>query len=360
MKFIKFHKVNILFLLKTGIGSGLAIIIANVLGLMYSPSAGIITLLTIQNTKKETLKITGKRIFAFVLAVISASIMFHTIGYTPVAFGGFVFLFVALCTIFGVKDGIAMNAVLTTHFLIEQRMDFMFLLNEISLLMIGMSIGILINLIMPKNRARFRSEQMDLDTEIKNTLSNISNMLTNKELCLIQREAAETAKTSNTVASSQGISTMEVDFDYIDQKIDRLIKKAYEEAENTFLSDTTYMISYLEMRKQQIDVLKDMVLLIQQVPVLLRQTYPIAEFIDRTANSFHESNNAKELLTEMKELYAFYREDSLPSTREEFEYRAILYQVLKQLEYFLRLKRNFMKEMESMNLKAYWGYDDIT
>ena len=177
----KLKKVNILFLLKTGIGSALAIILAESMGFSYSPSAGIITLLTIQNTKKETISIALRRIEAFLLAVIISFVLFTNIGYTAVAFGGFVFLFVAFCMLFGLKDGIAMNAVLMTHFLIEKRMDLPLILNEIALLFIGMGIGIVLNLIMPRYRERIRREQHILEEEMKVTLRGMANLLKEKD-----------------------------------------------------------------------------------------------------------------------------------------------------------------------------------
>ena len=158
MKNIKknIKKVNVLYLIKAGLGSALAIILADRLGFIYSPSAGIITLLTLQNTKKETILIALKRVEAFILAVIITYFLFTSIGYTPIAFGLFVFLFVAGCILFKLKDGIAMNSVLMTHFLIEQRMDVSLFINEIALLAIGMGIGIALNLLMPKNKEKIR------------------------------------------------------------------------------------------------------------------------------------------------------------------------------------------------------------
>ena len=47
---------------KTGIGAVIAMIIAKELGLSYWVSAGIITILSIQSTKRESLKIAIKRI----------------------------------------------------------------------------------------------------------------------------------------------------------------------------------------------------------------------------------------------------------------------------------------------------------
>src|SRR5690606_27697528 len=142
---IKLNKINPLFVLKVGIGSAVAIIVAETLGLMYSPSAGIITLLTVQNTKKETLLVASKRIISFLMAVVISYIMFSAFGYNPCVFGCFVLVFVGLSYLFNLKDGISMNAVLMTHFLIEQRVDWQMFVNEAMILGIGMGIGIILN-----------------------------------------------------------------------------------------------------------------------------------------------------------------------------------------------------------------------
>jgi uncharacterized membrane protein YgaE (UPF0421/DUF939 family) len=430
--FRKLKQVNLLFLLKTGIGSAIAIILAEGLGFAYSPSAGIITLLTIQNTKRETIFIALRRMEAFILAVILSFLTFQSIGYTAIAFGAFVFIFVALCILLGLKDGISMNAVLMTHFLIEKKMDIPLIINEIALLLIGMGLGILLNLIMPRYREKIRKEQIDLEELMKLTLQGLGIMLKEKDSCLLQGESIyqereitpqeggiiqqreiiaskdvkmqvrevkplekvltlhEIEITAHEMEIQPQVSKLspqekrkapqerelvclsrtetnarimnlsdktyeDVDFTELETFLEELLKKAYEDAGNTLLSNTKYLVSYLEMRKLQIGVLKDIKDNIKQIPVLLRQTYPIAEFLEHTASSFHELNNAKGLLNELKELQEHFRKEKLPETREEFEYRAILFQILKELEYFLLLKRNFMKELEAKNMKSYWS-----
>ncbi len=343
----KLRKVNLLFLFKTGIGSAIAILLAESFGLLYSPSAGIITLLTIQNTKKDTLKIALKRFQAFVLAVIVAYVSFTVSGYTPVAFGGFVFLFVALCILFKLQDGIAMNAVLMTHFLIEKNMSFGLIINEICILAIGMAIGIGLNLFMVSNKKRIQQEQLFLEEDIKESLQGLSEMLKEKE---VYRPGVEIVQEKVDNSTYQFF-----DFKPIEKKLNRLLKSAYEEAGNTILTDTRYLLSYLEMRKLQVNVLKDIMCSIAGIPVALRQTYPVAEFIESIAASFHERNNAIELLKELEELKEHFRKEELPVTREEFEYRAALLQILKELEYFLWLKRNFIKELEEKNMNSYWS-----
>ncbi len=411
----KLNKVNILFLLKTGIGSAIAIILAQSLGLAYSPSAGIITLLTIQNTKKETIYIALRRFTAFIIAVSITYVMFRIFGYSAFTFGGIIFLFAGVCSLLGLKDGLSMNAVLMTHFLIEKTMDISFILNEVGLLVIGMVIGIMLNLIMPRYRELIRRDQILLEEEIKATLRELSHMLQEKDSCLIQNQnigkrimdtdlldyspniftqdnmkdstnnitkdklndrvefiTEEIAKVKlkdklkndfkdklkdreKTEHLAQDEQASPPNFIKLEHMLDNLLKKAYEDAGNTLQSNTKYLVSYLEMRKLQIEVLKNVAENIKHIPVILRQTYPIAEFLENIAESFHELNNVKGLLKELEELQEHYRREPLPITREEFEYRAILYQILKELEYFLLLKRNFIKELENKNMKSYWS-----
>lgn len=334
----KFKKINFLFLIKTGIGSATAIFIASWLGLAFSSSAGIITLLTIQNTKKETVLIAVKRILAFVLANIIAFLLFSVIGYSAVAFGGFIFLFALSCIALGLQDGISMNSVLMTHYLIEERIDLPLIVNEIGLLIIGMVIGIALNLVMPKNKEQIRREQKELEEDIKTILRHMGNAL----------------KSDIQLLTKSTDTQLRIDFKQLNSKLEHLLKKAYMEAGNRFFSDTKYMVSYLEMRKLQINVLIDIQDKIDQIPVTLQQSYPIAEYMGSIADSFHELNNVQELLEELNQLYHYFKKDELPKTREEFEYRAVLFQILKELEYFLLIKRDFILEMKDNNMKNYW------
>lgn len=385
MKSFRIKPEQLLFLWKVGFGSAIAIWLAGSLGLLYSPSAGIITLLTIQNTRKETIAIAVRRILSFVLAVLLVYVVFSLMGYTFAAFGAFILFFVGFCYALGLKDGISMNAVLMTHFLIEKHMGLSLIGNEILLLMIGMGIGILLNMIMPRYRDRIRREQTRVEEEMKRILKGLAGRLKSKEACLIQAVSNNSTGTAETVfittpvqkevykgeeiiapvqkeADNRENTTVfepenidsTVDFKVLDTMLEELLIKAYEDAGNTLLSDTRYQVAYLEMRKLQVEVLKSIACHIEGIPVILRQSLPMADFLEHTAASFHELNNVIELLAELEKLSLHYKKEALPVTREEFEYRAILFQVLKDLEYFLLLKRNFVQELERKNMNSYW------
>lgn len=345
---LQLNKINPLFVMKVGIGSALAIIIAETLGLMYSPSAGIITLLTIQNTKKETLLVASNRIISFLMAVAISYILFNSFGYNAWAFGGFVIVFVALSYLLNLKDGISMNAVLMTHFLIEMRVDLPMFINEVMILAIGMGIGIVLNLIMPNYKKEILKKQHVLEEEMKRLLKTMALALKDKKACLMQEGPYE-----ELYDFSHEQESVIIDFREIDTLLEELIRRAYEDAGNTLLTNTRYLISYLEMRRHQIDVLKVISRNITDIPVLLKQSLPLASFFEKTSENFHEHNNVLGLLDELEKLSMEYKQDKLPVSREEFEYRAILYQILNEMEYFLFIKRNFVLELENNNMKSY-------
>lgn len=316
--------------MKVAIGSAISIIIAEGLGLLYSPSAGIVTLLSVQDTKKETIKIAAKRFISFLMAMAISFVLFSFLGYNPFVFGGFILIFVGLSHLFDLKDGISINAVLMTHFLVEERFDLPMILNEVMILAIGMGIGIIINLIMPNYKKQIFEKQRMLEDEMRNTISTMALALKDKT------------------------NEIKIDFTCLDELLEDLLGKAYDDAGNTLLADTRYLISYLEMRKHQVEVLKDITLNINQIPVLLKQSIPIAEFLEETSDRFHELNNAKGLLESLDKLYEHYRQDDLPASRDEFEHRAVLFKILKDLEYFLLIKKNFVIDLEKNNIKSYW------
>lgn len=331
----KLKKLDLLLFLKASFGSAIAIILANRLNLAYSSSAGIITLLTLQNTKLETISITGKRILAFMIALILAYPIFNSLGYTTVAFGGFIFLFVGICNILGLQDGIVMNAVLVTHFLIEKRMDPSMVINEIGILAIGMSVGIILNLIMIDNSKKIRRDQEILETKISDLLRCFSNILLGDRDCLVDDIDED------------------VDFKGLDIMLDDLLLKAYEDAGNRLLTETKYQISFLEMRKLQVVVLKGIFKSIKEIDGVFPQSVELSLYIEKMAGEFHELNTVETLIIELEKLNDYYKKDKLPVNRNEFENRAILFNILKDLEHFLDIKRTFIEKTFAINKRKF-------
>ena len=109
-------KVDWLKIIKISIGCCFAVFLADWIGLRSATSAGIIALLSIQNTKKETLTIAGKRISAFFIAVAIAYALFTLWGYHLFSFGFFLLLFTFASYLLKLETGVSMSTVLVTHF----------------------------------------------------------------------------------------------------------------------------------------------------------------------------------------------------------------------------------------------------
>ena len=299
---------------KIALGSVAAILLANALGLSYSASAGIITLLTIQDTARETITISIKRILAFLLAVILAYAVFYFAGYRVLSFGIFLFLFAACCKPLYLGNAVSTNAVLVSHFLTEADMSLSQIGNEALLLCIGAGIGTLLNLYMPGKVKEIRAMQRVLEEDMRNVLFRMAECMRKED------------KSDYTGAC----------FDKLFSDVSTGKKRASAYMNNTFFQESEYFIAYMNMRGQQCVVLQEIYKRIMSIRTVPPQTEQISAFIHEIGISFAEYNNAKALLRKLSMLLLQMKDSPLPVTREEFEDRALLYSVLMDLEYYIK------------------------
>lgn len=320
-------------LIKTSVGSAISLFIAMALGLNNAASAGIITLLTIHDTSKETINIALKRIAAFFIATLFSYVIFHVAGYNFIAFGIFLFLFMGCCQMLKLKDAVSTNAVLVTHYLIKGSMEIPFILNEALLLFIGAGIGTLLNLYIPGKIKEIRHTQHILEEDLKTVLLRMSEYIVKED------------KSDYTGSCFQKLLA----------DVDEGEKHAYAYMNNTFFQESKYFMEYMQMRRQQCVVLQDIYKKIVSLSFIPPQALQISEFIRNISISFGESNNARDLLDELAILTSGMKNSSLPVTREEFENRAVLYMILTDLEYFLQLKKDFSDSLSEEQIKKYWN-----
>ncbi|NLZ81558.1 MAG: hypothetical protein GX913_07155 [Clostridiales bacterium] len=324
-------------ILKIAAGSSIAIIVANLLGLQYSTAAGVITLLTIQNTRKETLVIALKRFGAFLGAVVIAFIVFNILGYSPVTFGVFLLLFVALCFFFHLEDGLSICAVLITHFLIEESMSLYWVWNEFQLMIIGVGIGIILNLYIPSKMKSIKKIQGTIEDDMRLILKEIAALI-----CQVP-----------------AVKYGRIDFEGLEKNIKLALGYSLDNINNSFRSEVTYFFQYMEMRRNQMIVLKRISNHICNLTEIPKQAYVIADFIHDTGNSFHEYNNVIKLLKGLESILQEMKLEPLPVSREEFENRAILLQLLFEFESFLVLKRDFVENLTEEQIEEYWNREEI-
>ena len=103
-------------IIKITAGCCLALLIAQALELRYSTSVVTITLLSILGTRRETFRIAGKRFCAFFAALAVALPSFYLLQYSVAAIAVYLLLFVALCQLLRIEEGLSMSTVLMLHF----------------------------------------------------------------------------------------------------------------------------------------------------------------------------------------------------------------------------------------------------
>lgn len=315
-------KEDIIKLIKYVVGSVVAVLLAAALRLEFAYAAGIITLLTIQDTKKETVKIAAKRIVIFIIMTILSAAVFPLAGYHVWAFGVVLIPYLICCIALDMKEAIAPIAVLCTHYISAGSCNAGMILNEFLILVIGAGVGILLNMFMPDSRAKLVEYQRTVDDKMIHIL---------KRMALYMERDNKSDYTGEC-------------FDELDKMLINLKKEALYYMNNHFLGENDYYYEYMQMRARQCGILKRVYSDIVRLTTTPQQVRALADFVERIAGEFAEENDVQGLLEELEALKESYTVSELPKSREEFENRAMLYHIMEDLKVFLQIKREFFNK----------------
>lgn len=312
------NKTNALKVIKLSFGSSLAIFIAWMLNLEYSTVAGVITLLTVKNTKKETLKGAMGKIYGFILCTIFSYLCFNILGYHLYAFALYILIIISLCFIFKIQDVIAMCVVIASHYFLQSEVSIHWILNESSLFIIGAGIGVIINLYIPSNINKIYDGQRKMQEEVSSVLIDIADLIVNPN------------KDCN----------YNKDLDTLNKLISNSISAAYENMNNNLLSDTKFFLDHMEIIKSQRDILDNLYDYVSQLSSTPSQGHIISAFIHKIGHTVFEAETVNALLDELNRLMNNMKNEPLPIDRAEFEDRAILFLCLTELKKFLVNRKN--------------------
>ena len=312
------NKTDAVKVLKLSLGSILAIIIASFFKLQYSTVAGVITLLVVKDTKKETLKGAFGKLFGFVLCTVYSYICFNLLGYNLFAFSLYILIIIGTCFVLNIRYVIAMCVVISSHYLLQSSMSIYWILNEKGLFIIGAGIGIIINMYMPSNFHKIYLGQQKLQEQVSLILMDIADIISNPDKNL----------------------SFQDNLDELNKLIKNSTKDAYENINNNLLSDTKYFLEHMEIIKSQRDILNNLYTLVSQLNYVPSQGYIVSEFINKVGNTSFEANTVTNLLSDLNRISNDMKTQPLPKDREEFENRAILFLCLTELKKYLVNRKN--------------------
>ncbi len=309
---------------KIALGSSLAIYTADLLELQYAASAGIVTLLTVVTTQKETLRLSVARIATFLIAALIAMATFLPIHSEWLAFGLYVFLVTLISELLGWRATVSTNAVIGTHFLMNLDFSPTFFLNEFQLVLIGIVYAFVLNLFQDNRgeKRNFAQKIRQLEQKMQGSLAEIAKYLSGQPTRKgLWRELAA-----------------------IEKQLQRCMEEAYEYEGNTYSEDAAYYARYFEMRLNQCRILHNLQNEMQKIRSMPVQAEVVAEYVEYLSQYVTELNEPAPQLRQLEEIFLRMKEEPLPVSRAEFESRAVLYHILMDLEDFLQEKKRFIHD----------------
>ena len=312
--------------LKLCVAVVLGIGLASLLNLEYQTSAGIVAILTILRTKRETIQTAVGRAHAFCMALLISFVCFYFWGLTIEAFLIFFLVYIFVCHFMNWTYAITLNAVLVSHFVTSGRLDSAAVLNEVLIFLIGVSVGIILNLHLRKNVHHFEKMKKETDVHIIHILERMSERMENHDMtdyngqCF--EELAEILRDTKNMA----------EFNY----------------NNQFNKYDIHDLEYIAMRERQCVVLYEMYSLIRYLETTPNTTHKVSEFLDMLSHVLDETNDGVELMERFKEMDTYMKAQPLPVERQEFEDRARLFCFMRNMEHFIQIKMDFIKEHQNV------------
>lgn len=319
--------------IKTAIATPIAIYIAQLFGVTNVVSAGILTILCIQPSRKKSVESAVQRFFACILAIIFSVVFFELFGYTPYVLAILLAVFIPTAVFLKVEKGIMTSTVITLNLYAFDSIKLDFIYDQFILIIVGIGIGLLVNLYMPSLDKELKVLQQELEDHFQIIL---------KEIALYIRE-------ENMDWDGKEIARLSELFEKADDLVER-------DRENHMLRDDHSFYNYFNMRKKQFDLLKQMLPLVTRLPNKDTISEDIATYFEKLSEAVHPGNTAIIYLYELRKLQEKFKEEEMPETVMEFETRASLHQLLHEIEEYLKLKYKYkksdVKSPRSRNKKA--------
>lgn len=304
--------------LKTALGTAVAIVIAQFFGFENYVSAGILTILCIQVTKKRSLQASWHRFLACVIAMAFSAVFFEGIMYHPIVIGVLLLFFIPTVVMFRAKEGVVSSSVIIMHIYSAGKVTTGLLLNELGIITIGIGVALIMNLYMPSVDNKLEAYQRDIEAQFKKIFREIALYLRKNDSDWDGRELTETAR-----------------------MIEKAKSLAIQDVENHFLRDENLYYQYFKIREKQFEIIERVLPSVTSIPRHVEQANMVAGFIEELAKGIHPGNTVLFYLEKLLRMKTEFENMELPKTREEFEARAALLHFVNEMEQFLLLKRSF-------------------
>ncbi|MEZ2658799.1 aromatic acid exporter family protein [Aneurinibacillus aneurinilyticus] len=300
---------------KTALAVVLSIYLAHFLRLDTYTFAGVIAILTLQATRKASLAAAGKLSLSAGITLFIGSGLFYLLDFRVYVIGLILLLAIPLLVKIGAERGIVLCSVVSLHLFATEEISLAVVQNEVLILFSGMVVSLLVNMAyMPSRKKRVQEIREKLTGECASLFTQLANHLENEGYIWDGREILS-----------------------IDELIGQGKAEALLNAENAMTRDEMNDYQYFDEKEKQFETIKRMLALVSHVQKVVVQGEMLAVMLRKIAEKLGRGKHAElgGMRDEIRVLRREYEAMPLPTTRDEFEIRAALLQILNELESYL-------------------------
>lgn len=302
--------------IKTSIAATLSLLVAQALGLKFSSSAGIITILDIFETRKATLKGGLKRTLSATIALVLGILVFEIFDYKTWAFGLYLLLFVPLSFLLKIELGLGPSSVVVTHLLSYGEINSSIIFNELGLILIGTGFAMLTNLYAPESQDKLIDWIEDIDGDIKDILIFFGDTLVN----------------------NLDVKIYDGKIKKLEDDINKALNLAIIENDNRIENSKNLLIG-LSHREREKDLLMEMYDDLKSIPKEYADGKLISDLMIDTANNLSDNGDMVKVKKRIEFLQEHFHMMELPETHEDFIIRSSIFQVFRSLNQFIDISK---------------------
>ncbi|MGG1636404.1 hypothetical protein BK120_02040 [Paenibacillus sp. FSL A5-0031] len=308
-------------IIKTALAAIAAIYTAVYLGLEPPLGAGILAILGVEVTRMKGIKSAFVRFIASVLGLFFASLIFTVFGFHIWAVAIFILITFPILSRFQLKDGIVTSSVIVFHLFNRAEVTTDIIGNEIMLLFAGLGWATIVNIIyMPKDEHQLSFFRSSIE----------------QNFAVIFQEMSLTLRDPSHIWN--GGEILEA-YNAIEEGAQRSVRNR----ENRLWGQEQYWSTYFEMRRQQLESIQQMMVKLAFVYEKFPQAIMIADLFDQLSSDVKSDVYKGSVGERLLELSRLFQAMELPKTRDEFEVRASLLMLLRELERYLGIAKRLKK-----------------
>ncbi|MFJ8459550.1 MULTISPECIES: aromatic acid exporter family protein [Lysinibacillus] len=304
--------------LKTAFGAAIAIAIAQYFDLASYASAGILTILCVQPTKKKSIHAAYTRFVASMIGMLYAFLSFELFTYHPLTLAGMLIIFIPTIVSLKVADGFVSSAVIIMHIYAAKSFSLALVYNEFALMAIGYGTGIAINMYMPDIQKELNYYRVKIEELYSKIFLEIANYLREGDTMWDGQEIIEAITALNNAKSL-----------------------AFKDVENHFTRRKNDYYVYFDMREKQLEIIDRVLPKITALPVIVQEAIIVADFLQDLGEHVHSGNTARHFREKLEQVKRDFAQLPLPKNHEQFLAQAALYQFIEEMDRYLEIKQTF-------------------